>query len=79
MTLETIEGASVILNDEERRLVTELEDFLREYQHDGIGEAITLSTADGQQQHLPRHLVRALYALTTLLARGDDVALVPLA
>jgi excisionase family DNA binding protein len=77
VAMETIEGASVVLNDADRRLVAELEDFLREHQHDGADNAIMLATADGQQQSLPSFLVRALHMLTTLLARGDDVALVP--
>jgi excisionase family DNA binding protein len=75
--METIEGASVVLNDADRRLVAELEDFLREHQHDGVDNAIMLATADGQQQNLPCFLVRALHTLTTLLAQGNDVALVP--
>jgi excisionase family DNA binding protein len=76
--METIKGASVVLNDADRRLVAELEEFLREHQHDdGADNAIMLATADGQQQSLPAFLVRALQMLTTLLARGDDVALVP--
>src|SRR5256886_16896595 len=36
-----------------------------------------LATADGRQHSLPYFLVRALHMLTTLLAQGDDVALVP--
>src|SRR6266566_5454688 len=36
-----------------------------------------LPTADGQQHNRPHFLVRALHMLTTLLAQGDDVALVP--
>src|SRR2546430_17354155 len=36
-----------------------------------------LATADGRQHSLPYFLVRALHMLTTLLAQGEDVALVP--
>src|SRR2546423_4571372 len=77
VAVETIEGASVMLNDTDRQRVAELEDFLREHQHDGVDDAIMLATADGQQQSLPHVLVKALQMLTRLLARGDDVALVP--
>src|SRR5437764_6136923 len=70
VAVETIEGASVVLNDADRRLVAELEDFLREHQHDGVDDAIMLATADGQQHSLPYFLVRALHMLTTLLAQG---------
>jgi excisionase family DNA binding protein len=77
VAVETIVGASVVLNDADRRLVAELENFLREHQHDGVEDTIMLATADGQQQSLPHFLVRALHMLTTLLAQGDDVALVP--
>ena len=77
MAVETIVGASVVLNDADRRLVAELEAFLCEHQHDGVEDTIMLATADGQQQSLPPFLVRALHMLTALLAQGDDVALVP--
>jgi excisionase family DNA binding protein len=75
--VETIEGASVALNDADRQTVAELNVFLRAHQHDGADDTIMLATADGQQQILPYFLVRALHMLTTLLAQGDDVALVP--
>jgi hypothetical protein len=50
--VEAIEGASVVLNEADRPLVAELEDFLRKHQHDGVDDAIMLATADGQQQSL---------------------------
>jgi excisionase family DNA binding protein len=77
VAVETIEGASVVLNDADRQLVVELENYLRAHQHDGADDMFMLLTADGQQQSLPYVLVRALHMLPTLLAQGDDVALVP--
>jgi excisionase family DNA binding protein len=77
VAVETIAGASVVLNDEDRQLAAKLDDFLREHHRDGAEDVVMLGTADGQQQNLPHFLVRALHILITLLAQGEDVALVP--
>jgi excisionase family DNA binding protein len=77
VAVEVIAGASIVLNDEDRQLVAKVDDFLREHHRDGDEDVVRLATADGQQQSLPPFLVRALHRLTTLLAQGEDVALVP--
>lgn len=75
MAVNTIEGAPVVVTDD-RRAMTNLNAFLRRYQTHGA-DALMLVTSEGQQQVLPPSLIPALDALVTLLARGDDVALVP--
>lgn len=79
VTVETIEGVAVALSDEDRRLLMQLEELLAATRPDDAGDTITLtlSTGSGQRQELPPSVAAALRTLTALLARGDDVALVP--
>ena len=77
MAVETFASTSVVLNDEDRQLAAKLDNFLREHHRDGAEDVVMLATGDGQQQNLPHFLVRALHVLITLLAQGEDVALVP--
>lgn len=76
MTMETIEGASLVLSDEDRQLLKQLRDFLRVHRQDD-DNTIMLHTSDGQSQDLPPRLVAALLILAGWLAKGEDVALVP--
>jgi len=77
VAVDTIAGASVVLNDEDRQLAAKLDAFLCEHHRDGAEDMVMLATADGQQQTLPHFLVRALHIFITLLAKGEDAALVP--
>jgi excisionase family DNA binding protein len=76
VSVDTIEGAPIVVDDGSHPM-SEVQEFLRRH-HARADEALVLSAADGQQQPLPQPLVAALDILTTLLAQGDDVALVPL-
>jgi excisionase family DNA binding protein len=76
MTVDTIEGAPVVVSDGSPAL-GDVRAFLRRHAPQG-DDALVLSAADGRQQALPQPLVAALDILATLLAQGDDVALVPL-
>lgn len=79
MALGTTEGASLALDDDERRHVVELARFLEAHRHGhGPGEALVLTAPDGDRQILLPSLVTALQTLSAMLARGDDVALIPL-
>ena len=79
MTVEVTEGAPLALDEADRRQVIELTRFLETYRlSDRDVDGLMLTASDGRRQILPAPLLDALHALSTILARGDDVALVPL-
>ncbi len=78
MTVETTEGASLSLDQDDRARVAEFARFLEANHNGGSYDTLVVAAPDGRQQALPPTLMSALRLLSTILARGDDVALVPL-
>lgn len=79
MTAEATEGTPFALDENDRRRVGELARFLEAHRRGSDpGEALVLTAPDGEQQILLPSLVNALQMLSAMLARGDDVALIPL-
>lgn len=79
MAAGATEGASLVLDEDERRRAVELVRFLEAHRHGSDpGDALMLTASDGTQQVLLPSFVNALQVLSAMLARGDDVALIPL-
>ncbi len=78
MAMEKIEGAPLVLSEGDRTRVAELAAFLHEQTPAERETLLVQSAGQGERRPLPQSLVRALDVVATLLARGDDVALVPL-
>ena len=78
MTAETTGGASLSLDQDDRARVAEFARFLEANHNGGSHDTLVVAAPDGRQQALPSALMSALRLLSAILARGDDVALVPL-
>ncbi len=78
MTVETTGGASLSLDQDDRAQVAESARFLEANHNGDSHDTLVVAALDGRQQVLPPPLMSALQLLSTILARGDDVAVVPL-
>ncbi len=79
MTVEITEGAPLALDEAARRRVVEFARFLEMYYPGSrAADGLMLTAPDGRQQDFPAPLLDVLHMLSAILARGDDVALVPL-
>lgn len=76
MSVDTIEGAPIVANDDHHAMI-DVRAFLHQYHKEGA-DMLMLITADGRRQPLPSSLIAALDILAELLVQGDDVALVPM-
>lgn len=77
MAMDKIQGTPLVLSEADRARVAELVAFLRERTPAERETLLVQSSGEGGSRPLPPSLVRALDVVATLLARGDDVALVP--
>jgi excisionase family DNA binding protein len=78
MASETVERTAITIRAGDARAAQRVAEALLPVETgNGARSAATMVTAEGQTLELPGFLVTALHALVSLLARGDDVALVP--